>query len=162
MKELSNEVRSQRHSLTPDELTTYLQLEIDDPDGAPVVIRLTDKKTTDWNGVTWVKSPFQLSGVSKNSSSERNRPSLTLPNEGGIYSYYINRSLLEDAIVTRYKAMPHESASSLVSKHVYYVSHPSNIAGDLLTLQLRRLSDANKYQIPPNRYTQPEFSTVIV
>jgi hypothetical protein len=162
MKELSQEQQSQRHSLSPEDLTTYLELIIEDPDGQPVIIRLTDKETRDWNGSTWVHSPFKLSGISNQSTGERNRPSLSLPNEGGIYSYYLNQGLLEDSVVTRYKALPHENGGTLTSKHVFYVSHASNISASILTLQLRKLSDGNKTKFPPRRYIQPEFSTVVV
>ena len=56
MKELSQEIQSQRHSLTPEDLTTYLEIIIEDTDGQPVIIRLTDRETRDWNGSTWDKS----------------------------------------------------------------------------------------------------------
>lgn len=162
MKELSQEQQSQRHSLSPEDLTTYLELIIEDPDGQPVIIRLTDRETRDWKDVTWAHSPFKISGVGNKSSGEKTRPSLSLPNEGGIYSYYLNQGLLEDAVVTRYKALPNESNGALTSKHVFYVSHASNISASILTLQLRKLSDGNKTKFPPRRYIQPEFSTVVV
>lgn len=162
MKELSQEIQSQRHSLTPEDLTTYLEIIIEDTDGQPVIIRLTDRETRDWNGSTWVHSPFKVSGVANKSTGEKNRPSLSLPNEGGLYSYYLNQGLLEDSVVTRYKALPHEKGGALTSRHVFYVSHPSNISSSILTLQLRRLSDGNKTKFPPRRYIQPEFSTVII
>ena len=162
MKELSKDMQSQRHSLTPEDLVTYLELVIEDPEGQPVVIRLTDKGTRDWNGVTWSHAPFKLIGIANKSNAEKNRPSLNLPNEGGVYSYYLNQGLLEDAVVTQYMALPKEVGGELTSKHVFYVSHPSNVSGNVLTLQLRRLSDGNKYKFPPNRYIQPEFRTVIL
>ena len=162
MKELSRDIMSQRHSLTPEDLTTFLELTIEDPLGAPIIIRLTNRETREWNGVTWVHSPFQLTGISNKSNGEKNRPSLSLPNEGGIYSYYLNQGLLEDSTVIRYKALPNELGGSLTAKNIFYVSHPSSNSGSILTLQLRRLSDGNKYKIPSRRYTQPEFRTVIV
>lgn len=162
MKELSQEQQAQRHSLSPEDLTTYLELIIEDPEGQPVIIRLTDRETRDWNDTTWVHSPFKISGVGNKSSGEKTRPSLSLPNEGGIYSYYLNQGLLEDAVVTRYKALPKENSGALTSKHVFYVSHASNISASILTLQLRKLSDGNRTHFPPRRYIQPEFSTVVV
>ena len=70
MKELSQEIQSQRHSLTPEDLTTYLEIIIEDTDGQPVIIRLTDRETRDWNGSTWVHSPFKVSGISNKSTGE--------------------------------------------------------------------------------------------
>ena len=68
MKELSQEIQSQRHSLTPEDLTTYLEIIIEDTDGQPVIIRLTDRETRDWNGSTWVHSPFKVSWIANKST----------------------------------------------------------------------------------------------
>lgn len=162
MKTLPTQLEAERHSLNPPEITTLVELVIEDPDANPIAIRFSDKQTLEWDGKTWSKSPFKILGISNSSSGERNRPSLTLPNEGGAYSYYLNQGLLEDSLVTRYRVMLIEGVPHLASKNVFYVSHPSNISGALLTLELRRMSEGNKFKIPPNRYIQPEFKTVIL
>lgn len=162
MKPLSNEMQSQRLSLSPDELRIFLEIAIEDPNGPAVHLRFTNHETTEWNGVTWTNTPFQLTGVSNSAAGERSRPTLALPNEANAYGYYIKNGLLEDALVTRYKTLPGEDYGAVTEKHVFYVSHPKQITGTSISLELRRLSDGNRYKIPPNRYVQPEFPTVIV
>lgn len=162
MKQLSSEMLSQRLSLTPDELQQYLQIEIEDPNGPPMVFNFTNGETGVWAGKTWSNTPFYISGISNSASGEKSRPTLTLPNEEGVYTYYLSKGLFENSLVTRYTAIPGEGYGALVSKHVFYVSHPKQISGTNIALELRRLSDANQYKLPPNRYIQPEFPTVVV
>lgn len=162
MKEVTPEMEVVSHSLTPTEPVLYIEIIVPDPEGPSLVLRFTDAETHDWDGYTWVNSPFYLSEIEKKSTGERNRPKLNMPNENGAYSYYLAKELFNDAIVTRYVSQRGETSSVLTQKNVFYISHLVQIRGSLMTFELRYLSDGNRFRIPPRRYISPEFPTVIL
>lgn len=161
MKELSPELKQTRKAISNSELITYLKIVFHDENDVPIVLRFTDGPTTDWKNETWVNAPFVISGIQVNSSGEKNRPKLNLPNDLGAYTRYIQAGLLDGADVTRYKALPNDSGGSVTLKQLFYISRVIQLTSLVVTVELRRLSDGNKVKIPHERYISPEFPTVV-
>jgi len=146
-------------SLTPQELITFIQIDLQTAQGL-TTFRLTDSVTQTWKSHVWTNSAYDLSGVGKTSSGEFSRPKLNLPNPNGSFTYYANRNLLEGALVTRHRAHPNDLASGLGLRNRWYVSQVKSLTNQVITLELRGLSDGNRFKIPSRRFTQPEFPFV--
>lgn len=162
MKTLSPELKQARKSLAVSQLITFVKIVFKDENDTPIALRFTDAATQDWYGETWANSPFLFSEITQTTSGEKSRPKLNLPNENGVYTSYIQQGLLDNAEVTRYKALPGEAGSAITSKQCFYISRIITLNSTLFVAQLRRLSDGNRSKIPGGRYISPEFPSVVL
>lgn len=161
MKTLTPAIQKDTQSLTPHQLVQFLKLSIDTAQGTSTFL-LTDGVATTWRGEVWSRAPFLLAGISSSATGERSRPKLTLPNEEGMFSYFVNNRLLEGAEVIRYLVHPLELQSGTYLRNVWYASQVVGMDSVSVTLQLRRYSDGNQFRLPSRRYVQPEFRTVVL
>jgi phage-related protein len=159
MKTVSPNVQQDLNSLHPKQFITFLQITIE-TDSAPVNFYLTDGETRTWKSISWSNAPFYISGISATGSGERSRPKVTIPNDGGTFTYYVSKRYIEGATVTRYLVHPDDLASGVALESVFYIAQISSLSGLSITAELRSPSDGNNFVLPSRRYVQPEFPSV--
>lgn len=149
----------EQHELTSSKSLQLLKLYIP-TNSDPIVIRACLTQTLNWDGETWPKAAFSLSGVGELSNDERVRPKLVLPNPDGLYNYYIQNKFLEGALVTYYKVHPDDTDTPQAQTYEYYINRIMEANRKLLNLQLSAYSDGNHFKLPSRRFIQPEFNQV--
>ncbi len=159
MKVLPSGMEQEKHSLNSSAPYELLKIYIETDDG-PVVQHFCLSQTLEWNGLTWSKVAFNLSGLGDKSGGEKTRPRLILPNPEGVYSYYIQKGYLDNARVTQYLVHPENLDSNESLTNQFYVSRIVEVNRQMISCQLNYLSDGNNFMLPPRRFTQPEFNQV--
>lgn len=159
MPTLTTGMQAEQHELISSKLIEFIKIYIT-TDADPIVFRLCKSETLDWDGSTWPKAAYSITGIGDISGDERIRPKLVLPNPDGLYNYYIREGLLEGALVTYYKVHPDDLNTSQAQSYPYYINRIMEINNRVINLQLSSLSDGNNYKLPARRFTQPEFNQV--
>ena len=134
-------------------------------------ITLSDKSTKIYlksnNSVTWQGNLFEgtginLSGVGSHSDDETARPKLTLYNPQGVYSYLIDRGLLDNSIIKRIRVLKvHLDSDSPISRSQQWrVSRVASLRKNIIALELRDMLDGQFFQTPARMFIPPEFPQV--
>jgi len=162
MPEISATFKEETQSLSPTKPLTFIEILFEDHLANNIALRFTDGDTVNWKGQTWSNQPFKMTSIIKSSSGEVTRPKLTLPNDQGLFSAYVSKKVLDFAEVNSFKCSPLELDTFDGFQQSFVVSHVVSLSQEAITMELRRASDGNNFRLPPKRYTQPEFPTVIV
>lgn len=145
-------------SLEQSSLLKLIELKL--TDGS--IIRLCDKYDIVYLGKTYRFLNFELSDLQEVSSNESIRPKLSIVNPNGVFSKLAISNKLEGGLVDiirveEGKILYGDTSEVFVDRWKIY-SIPE--ISQKITLQLRKLSDLKDEQIPPRKYSPPDFPTV--
>jgi len=120
---------------------------------------------TDASAEPWVFSPtfIKVSGVKRTSGEQRIRPTLTIGNPLDVFHVPVAEGHLEGAKVVRYKIKPAnlEADPPVSEKNTWYIAQITGL-GELITAEMRSLSDRQEGQIPARQFLKPEFPSVTI
>lgn len=119
---------------------------------------------TDTNNPLTFESVFiKLSNAGRNSGEQRVRPTLTVGNPMEMFHVPIAQGHLDGAEVIRYKVKPSllKADPPVFEKSMWYIAHIRSL-GEVITVQLRSLSDRQEGLIPIRQYLKPEFPSVTI
>lgn len=159
MTTLTTGMLAEQHELTSSNLIQFLKIYIP-TDSDPVVQRFCASQTLEWDGQTWPKAAFSLTGIGEKGTSERVRPKLVIPNPDGIYSYYVGNGFLEGSQVTYYQVHPDDLETSQSQTQYYFINRVTEMNRRYINCQLSSFSDGNSFKLPSKRFIQPEFNQV--
>ena len=125
-------------------------------------IRIWDGPEITWDGKTWESSGVQLSGISKSSSDDINRPTLTLQNPDGAFSTLVDQGFLNHATVTRYMVKLEHLMAGVVAfqRHRWRIATVTGLNRVHITCELRSSLDGQHFVVPTDMYIPPEYPMV--
>lgn len=112
---------------------------------------------------TFESAYIKVDGVKRNSGEQRIRPTLTIGNPMDVFHVPVAEGHLDNAIVVRYKVKPDNLLADppVYEKATWYIAQVTGL-GELITAQLRSLSDRQEGQIPARQFLKPEFPSVTI
>lgn len=112
---------------------------------------------------TFESALVHISNAGRNTGEKRIRPTLTLGNSLDVFHVPVAEGHLDNATVTRYKVKPANLAADppVFEKSVWYIAQVPGL-GEVITCQLRSLSDRQEGPIPTRQYLPPEFPSVTI
>ncbi len=115
------------------------------------------------NPWTFESAYIKIDGVKRNSGEQRIRPTLTLGNPLDLFHVPVAQGHLEGAIVVRYRVQSSNLTANppVFEKATWYISQITGLA-EVITAQLRSLSDRQESQIPARQFLKPEFPSVTI
>lgn len=125
------------------------------------VIRATPRGTLTFGPHTFNQFPITLEGEALTSSGEKVRPKMTLVNPDGLLSTFARQNKLEGAKITRQLVVA-GAELTLVKLDVWYIYQITALNRQMITLELRAISDYPQTLLPPRKFYPPEFSHVSV
>ena len=128
-----------------------------------VITRFKDGKTATWQGNLYENLACNITGVSRHSTEEKTRPTLTILNPLGIFTATAFSGYLDGAKLIRRRVLrTHLENNINISEAQYWiVSRPSNIvSGQSCSLELRSAADGPDSFLPARRYMPPDFPFV--
>lgn len=150
-------------SLEAEAIITLYKIEMFPPaPDLPATLYLSPKVDVVWQGKTWESFQTTLAGELTNSDGEFGRPKFSLANPNGLFSSYIHKRWLDNAIVTRYKVLKSDIDLDVNSyrRNMWKVSKTLGLSKTLATLELRGVLDGQYFTIPGRRFQPPEFAQV--
>jgi len=136
------------------------------PNGGTAVIRFRDGpmgSTTTWNNKTWDHLACQMSGQSRSSEEEKNRPTLRLMNPVGIFNDAAFNGRFDSAVLQKFTVLRSHLERGLVisNPEIWFIGRVKDlISGQSISFELRALSDVPEQIIPARMYIPPEFPFV--
>lgn len=132
-------------------------------------IRLHSGREYQWHptnvNTPWTFDPayIEVKGVKRTSGEQRIRPTLSVGNPLDIFHVPVAEGHLENATVVRYKIKPDLLTADppVFEKNTWYIAQITGL-GELITAQLRSLSDRQESQIPARQFLKPEFPSVTI
>lgn len=125
------------------------------------VIRICDRYNVTYLGVEYKYLNFEISDLSETTSGEAIRPNLKIINPNGLFTKLALSDTLEAGILDLIRIPENEVVSGniqTVFSDRWKIYNVSDI-NQSLTLQLRRLNDFRTDNIPPRKYSPPDFPT---
>lgn len=129
----------------------------------PVVFRCKANDTVVWQGRTWEGMGIKMSGDSRSADEEEAKPRLTIVNPAGIFNKPAVEGKIDQAIVVRKRILRRHLDENLNIFHqrMWWVGKiPELISGQLITLELRSMTEGPNFQLPVRYYAPPEFPLV--
>ncbi len=150
--------RTDSYSLTPDGIVDLFRITL--RTGAFLHLKLND--TVTWQGDVYESCPIQLTGVSRSSDGQANRPSLTIANPDNILSPFIINGYLDRAFVTRKSVLYQNMLNNLniCDERLWVISRCTLLTNQLATFELRDVIDGPNYRCPVRLYLPPDFPFV--
>ncbi|GBU16867.1 MULTISPECIES: hypothetical protein [Methylobacterium] len=146
--------------LTADGEVVFFEIALKNvPNGATAVIRFRDGpqgQTTTWNGKVWDHLPCQMSGFTRSSEEERNRPTLQLVNPLGIFNDAAFAGRFDSAILQKFTVLRDhvERGLPIANNEIWFIGRVMDlISGQSISFELRALSDVPDQLIPARMFT---------
>lgn len=127
------------------------------------VFRFKNDETATWQGHVYDGIGCSMSGDKRSSSEEEGRPTLRAMNPAGMFQKIALDGLLDRAILVRKTVLrTHLDANlNIYRQRMWYVERVKElIAGEVIGLELRSMTDLPNFQLPARLYMPPEFPTV--
>lgn len=130
--------------------------------GAAGSLYFTPNVSINWQGKAWTGYPCGISDAGVKTSGEYNRPKMTLANPQGIFSSYVQKGVLDNAIVLRYRVLPGNISGNINSfvKNTWRVSKIISLNKDMIVLELRSAMDGHNFKMPGNSFFPPDYPHV--
>lgn len=115
------------------------------------------------NPLTFEEAFIKVSNAGRNSGEKRIRPTLTIGNPNDVFHVPVAEGHLDGAIVIRYKVKPEnlQADPPVFEKNTWYIAQVPAL-GEVITAQLRSLSDRQEGMIPTRQFLKPEFPSVTI
>jgi Phage-related protein len=146
--------------LTADALVDLYELSLKHE---PVVFRFRDGPTVQWQGKVYEGMACTMSGDMRSSEGEESRPVLRVMNPFGIFNQAALNSDLDLAIVTRKRLLRRhlEENVNIFEQRKWYVGRVRElISGQVISLELRSMTEGANFQIPVRMFIPPDFPFV--
>lgn len=136
------------------------------PDGGSAVVRFRDGPmgyTTTWANKTFDHMAVQVTGLSRSSEDEKNRPTLRLMNPIGIFNAPAFNGQFDGAVIQRFTVLrQHLEANIPISNNeMWFIGRVKElVSGQSISFELRALSDGPDQLIPARMFIPPEFPFV--
>lgn len=130
------------------------------PDGS--IIRICDKYDLEYLGKQYIHINFEISDLKEISSEEAVRPSMELLNPNSMFTKLALSDSLEGSILDLIRIPEDELINNSVVSVLYdrWKIYAIPNINQSITLNLRRLSDFSSDNIPPRKYSPPDFPTI--
>lgn len=151
--------KEQSLSLNPEQLLELFEIILKNG----TIIRSVSGRAREWAGSTYESAYISVSGVSRNSGEQRVRPTLTIGNPLDIFHVPVADGELDGAIVKRYKVRPSQLAADppVYEQSIWYIAQITGL-GEVITAQMRSVSDRQESQLPARQFLKPEFPSVTI
>lgn len=153
--------------LTADGEVVFYEIALKNvPDGANAVVRFRDGpmgSTTRWANKTWDHLACQMTGQSRSSEEEKNRPTLRLMNPVGIFNDAAFQGRFDGAVLQKFTVLrAHlERGLAISDNEIWFIGRVKDlISGQSIGFELRALSDVPEQIIPARMFIPPEFPFV--
>lgn len=148
------------HLLNPD--ATYFLYQIDLVSGT--TMHLIPWSTVTWQGNTYSSTAIQVSGYGMSSSGKQSRPSMNIANIDGLYSSTVSAGNFDNATVTQYRVLgAHLDADSdIYTSRIWTIDRYSNLDHNVVTFELRGITDRQSFIMPSRSYDPPTFNSVSI
>lgn len=130
-------------------------------DNAGIIYLKKDHDVT-WQGNHYEGTGVMLDGVAQHSDDEVSRPKFTIFNPNGVYSYLLDRGMLDFATVVRYRVLKEHIDYDLpiYRRQQWRVSRIASVKNPAITLELRDILDGQNYTTPARMFIPPDFPLV--
>lgn len=142
--------------LTADALVDLFQVSLK---GKTTVFRFRDGPSVEWQNYNYEGLSCSLTGDSRSADGEEARPSLRVMNPLGIFNEAAMNGDLDLATVTRRRLLRQhlEGNVAISTSRMWYVGRVRElISGQLITLELRSMTEGANFQIPVRQFTPSE------
>lgn len=130
----------------------------------PVIFRFRDGPTVTWQGHMFEGMACSLTGDTRTAEGEESRPTLRIMNPLGIFNEAALNHQIDLAVVKRQRILRQhlESNANIYEQRLWFVGRVQElISGQLVSLQLRNMSEGPNFQIPVRTYNPSDgFPTV--
>lgn len=125
-------------------------------------IYMKDNNTVTWRGNKYEGTGIKLTGVASYADDQVSRPELSLFNPNGVYSYLVDKELLDNARISRIRLLKQHLDGDIpvFRKQSWRVSRISSLRKDSIKLQLRDSLDGQFFLTPARMFIPPEFPQV--
>lgn len=148
------------NSLKLEQSSILKLVELKLPDNS--IIRLCDKYQVEYLGRVFEHVNFEISDLKEVASDEAVRPVFKMLNPNNLFTKLAISDKLEGALFDLTRIPEDEMATGNIVTVMYdrwKIYSIPNISQEI-SLNLRRLSDMSDNQIPPRRYSPPDFPTI--
>lgn len=128
-----------------------------------VGVRFKNNNTVTWQGQIWEGIPCQLGGESYSADGQEARPVLTLVNPEGIFNEPVMDKLLYRATLVRKRVLLQhiESNANIYVQRTWFIERPKElVSGQMVSFELRSMTEGPNFQIPARMFIPPEFPNV--
>ncbi len=115
-----------------------------------------------WQGNTYEGTGIKLEGVGTYADDEVARPTLSLFNPDGVFSYLVDQGGLENAKIIRYRVLKThvETDTPVYRRQQWFVKRIASLRRGLIALELRDMLDGQAFMVPGRMFIPPEFPIV--
>ena len=157
-EDVPSSIKNQAQDLSPDALVSLFLLELSNG----VKIYFTPHPTVTWRGNQYDEIACTLSSMEQDTQGRANRPKFSFINPGGIFTTPIQKGLLNNAPLTRYRLHKADlDANNAVSiKEMFRISKIVSLNKSMCVVELRDVFDGHMFKLPARAYYPPKFPHV--
>lgn len=127
------------------------------------VVRATNGQTIKWRGNTYEAMALRMTGDTRTADVEESRPTLQIGDPLGTLTYLAFTGVFEKAQIKRLRLLREhlEANLKIYEQRLWYVERVKElVGGQMVTLELRNMSEGPALVLPARQFVPPEFPSV--
>lgn len=154
-----NQHTQESQSLNPQDFLDFIEIRM----ASGAIVRLCEYGEYNWNGMLFEYGYIQITGADERNNGEKIvRPILNFANPEAAFHLPVSQGLLDQAVVSRFRVLPKNlnASPAIFEPRTWRLTRITNMTRQVLSAELRSVSDIQETIMPPRQYLRQDFPSV--